>query len=111
LLLAVLTYSYLTGRVASEQVEEAMHFDAVLRRLHGDRRFEAAALRRFRRSTRGALSVCLFRTLRMAMRQPGARAVRDKWQVEDSTLLCACAAKAEQVLEAAVRADTLAMDV
>jgi hypothetical protein len=115
--LATLAYAYLCGLESSEQVEEALDTDPGLRYLGRGVPLSAAAIRRFRRLHRGALSLVLAQVLR--------RALAERWSLAAGSdkpdpaadgsatpdLAGLGAAEAEARLSRAVFADTMALDV
>ena len=115
--LATLAYAYLCGLESSEQVEEALETDPCLRYLGRGVPLSAAAIRRFRRLHRGALSLVLAQVLRQALAERGGLAAgSDKPDpaADDAAtpaLAGLCAAEAEVRLSRAVFADTMALDV
>lgn len=115
--LATLAQAYLCGLESSEQVEEALETDPGLRYLGRGVPLSAAAIRRFRRLHRGALTAVLIQVLRRALAVRWDRAagtVQPDPATGDavtSALTGLCAAEAEARLSRAVFADTMALDV
>lgn len=119
--LAVLTYAYLSGLAGSEQIEESLETDPMLRYLSRGTPLDAVAIRRFRRVHRGPLGVALLRALYRAMKAGGEfgstrASVGGETSplinaVQEAELLRHCAAEAEARLVRAVFADTMALDV
>ena len=63
-LLALLSYSYATGRFASSLIEQAIREDEKMRYLAANSRLDGALLRCFRRRHRPALKECLLNLIR-----------------------------------------------
>jgi len=63
-LLALLSYSYATGRFASSSIEQAIREDEKTRYLAVNSHLEASLLRNFRRRYRPALKECLLNLIR-----------------------------------------------
>lgn len=102
-LLSVLTYSYASGRLASDEIEEACRLDPALGYLCGGRLPSSPTVRRFRRVYRSQVTQALYRTL----------------CATDSNLPCppSDTARADLLtevrrrIESAILADTIALDV
>jgi hypothetical protein len=109
--LALLTYAYVTGRLASDEIETCADGDSVLSSLCAGNPVNAARLRSLRRRHRGPLSVAVFRVLWMAARTRLSELGISAHHAEEAELLRNCAEKAEVLLDRAVLADTVALDV
>ncbi len=113
-MLTLLTYCYASGRYGSQEIEDAVASDPLLRYLCAGDEPPSTAIRRFRRVYRGPLSVCLLRVFLAAVLQP-----RDNhgWAKRgepggSANLGIETAAKAaEAAIAKAVFADTTALDV
>lgn len=116
--LATLALAYLCGLESSEQVEEALETDPRLRYLGRGVPLSAAAIRRFRRLHRGALTGVLTQVLRRTLAERrGSTTGSDKadptiaGDAATPALTGLCAAEAEARLSRVVFADTMALDV
>lgn len=115
--LATLAHAYLCGLESSEQVEEALETDPGLRYLGRGVPLSAAAIRRFRRLHRDALTGVLAQVLRRALAERPVRVegLNISAPAADRAVTPAlpelCAAEAVARLGRAVFADTMALDV
>ncbi len=102
MLCTLLSYCYVTGRYASEDIEAAVGRDATLRYLGAGQYPSWPVLRRFRRVHRALLTACLGRLIHRA------------WEYRGLSVpaLAGCEdALGEELLQRAVLADTMAADV
>ncbi len=109
MLCTLLSYCYVTGRYASEDIEAALGRDPTLRYLCAGRYPAWPVLRRFRRVHRGLLTACLGRLIRRAWESRG-RSVPEAAGGADA-LPTRAVALGEELLQRAVLADTMAADV
>lgn len=77
-LLAVLTYCYVSEIYASSDIEDLMRRDANFRNLCGNEVPDAATLRRFRRHNHEAIEMCLHPVLRCLAAQRGGHPTDDE---------------------------------
>jgi len=119
-MLTVLTYCYATGRYPSEEIEAVAATDRTIRYLCATHFVTSSAIRRFRRAHRGLIHSCLTALHRWAWRHRFAvRPTGLEWSTEssrfqsshDDRFTCRLAAAAEQKIQQAILADTMAMDV
>lgn len=122
-LLAILGYAYLCGIYGSEELEEQVECDPVLKYLAAGATPKATVFRHFRRRHRGPLGVVLLRVLaRCASETPPLPPAPVAWLdtptpqspaagIPDPDLLHRCAVEAEARLARAVLADMAALDV
>lgn len=119
-LLALLAFAYLTGRLSSVEIEEALEADSALRYLCAGRFPASPVLRRFRRSYRRTLVLVLSDVLTLAVRErashgwltrPGLGAFEPpaSGSVGDGAAEVGCR-EAELRVGRAVLADTMALD-
>lgn len=112
-MLTLLTYCYASGRFGSQEIEEMLTSDPMLRYLCAGDEPSSTAIRRFRRVYRGPLSVNLLRVFLVAIRARGQETL-PAWSACDcspSLEINAAAQAAEAAIGKAVFADTTALDV
>lgn len=113
-MLTLLTYCYASGRFGSQEIEEALASDPLLRYLCAGDEPPSTAIRRFRRVYRGPLSVCLLRVFLAAALQPcDAHGWAKRGEPDGSAnhRIETAAKAAEAAIAKAVFADTTALDV
>jgi hypothetical protein len=119
-MLTVLTYCYVTGRYPSDEIEGAALTDRTVRYLCANHFVASTAVRRFRRVHRGLLRFCVLSLYRRAWHHrfgltegasnlpPGPGRGESQREAALSDLF---ATAAEEKIQHAILADTMAMDV
>jgi len=119
-MLTVLTCCYATARYASDEIETVTETDRTIRYLCASHFVTSSAIRRFRRDHRALLHSCLTTLHRQAWRHRfGLPDSGWEWSAEssrfesrhDDRFTYRLAAAAEQKIQQAILADTMAMDV
>jgi hypothetical protein len=119
-MLTVLTYCYATARYGFDEIESATATDRTIHYLCAGHFVTSSTIRRFRRVHRVLLHACLTRLLRRAWRHrfgrtdlleesnlPSARSMGSA----DDSFTYRLAAVAEQKIQQAILADSMALDV
>ena len=119
-MLTVLTYCYATARCASDEIETVTATDPTVRYLCASQFVTSSAIRRFRRAHRALLHSCLTAIHRRAWqhrfefpdtgREWSTRSARFE-RLHDDRFTYRLAAAAEQKIQQAILADTMALDV
>ncbi len=119
MMLTALTYCYATGRYASEDIEAATAADRTIHYLCMHQFVTASAIRRFRRAHRALIHSCLTSLHRKAWRHrfggppSGCQSSAESSRLADSDddrFAYRLAAAAEEKIQQAILADTIALD-